>query len=47
MINPLMPIAQEIQAAQLENSLLQDSLTDAIEEFNMLIIQPWELPEDP
>lgn len=46
MINPLSPILQEIQAAQTENAILKENLTKAIEEFNVLTIQPWELPEE-
>lgn len=46
MINPLSPILQEIQAVQTENAILKENLTKAIEEFNVLTIQPWELPEE-
>lgn len=46
MINPLSTILQEIHEAQAENLLLKEDLTKAIEEFNVLTIQPWELPEE-
>lgn len=37
---------QEIQAAKLENAAALNDLTKATDEFNLLTIQDWELPEE-
>lgn len=49
MINPstlLLPILEEIQEAKCELKTAQQYLSAAIEEFETIKIQDWELPEE-
>lgn len=49
MIDPFLKLnqaVQEVQAAKLENAAVLNDLTKATDEFNLLTIQDWELPEE-
>ena len=46
MINPLTSALQEIQAAKQELQTMQDYIAQAKDDFDLISVQPWELPEE-
>ena len=46
MINPLTSALEEIQAAKQELQTMQDQISQAQDDFDLIAVQPWELPEE-
>lgn len=46
MINPLTSALEEIQAAKQELQAMQDQIGQAKDDFDLIAVQPWELPEE-
>lgn len=46
MINPLTAALEEIQAAKQELSTTQSQIVQAQDDFDLIAVQPWELPEE-
>lgn len=46
MINPLASALEEIQAAKQELQAMQDQISQAKDDFDLIAVQPWELPEE-
>lgn len=46
MINPLTSALEEIQAAKQELQAMQDQISQVKSEFDLISVQPWELPDD-